>query len=291
MTILDDILAQKREEVAAAKRTTPLDLLKTLPGYGRPTRSLRAALSAPGPLVIAEVKKASPSKGVIRPDFDPVQIAASYIRNGATALSVLTDRKFFQGSLQYLADIRAMARVPVLRKDFILDAYQLHEARAYGADAILLIAAALEPAALGLLHDEAGTIGLEVLVEVHSEEEIDRVRDIGVSIFGVNNRDLRTFHTSLDVTVRLADRIPKGALLVSESGIGTGRDVAMLMSHGVNAVLVGESLMRSPDPGLALAELLRGARDAGASLKGARDAGASKGGAPDAATPLNGGRE
>ena len=197
---------------------------------------------------------------MIRPDFDPVQIAESYVRNGAGALSVLTDEKFFQGSLRYLADIRERTEVPVLRKDFIIDAYQVHESRAYGADAILLIAAALEPETLRALHDEADQLGLDVLVEVHSAEEIEALHGIGVSIFGVNNRDLRTFETSLDVTVRLAGRIPKGALLVSESGIRSGEDIAMLMSHGVNAVLVGESLMRAPDPGLALAELLKGAR-------------------------------
>lgn len=260
MTILDEILAHKREEIAAAKRTVPLERLRQMPGYARPTRSLRAALSAGGPAVIAEVKKASPSKGVIRADFDPVKIAESYVHHGARALSVLTDERFFQGSLQYLSDIRDRTAVPVLRKDFIVDAYQVHEARAYGADAILLIAAALSPEALRALHDEAAQVGLDVLVEVHSAEEIDALRGMDVSIYGVNNRDLRTFETSLDVTIRLARMIPAGALLVSESGIKDGNDVSMLMSHGVNAVLVGESLMRAPDPGLALAELLHGAR-------------------------------
>jgi len=260
MTILDEILEHKRKEVAEARRAVPLDRLMQMPGYARPTRSLRAALSAPKPVVIAEVKKASPSKGVIRADFDPVKIAGSYVRNGAGALSVLTDDRFFQGSLRHLAEIRERTTVPVLRKDFIIDAYQVHEARAHGADAILLIAAAMNPEALGALHREAHGVGLDVLVEVHSADEIDALREVGVAIFGVNNRDLRTFETSLDVTVRLASRIPKGALLVSESGIRNGSDVAMLMSHGVDAVLVGESLMRAPDPGVALAELLREAR-------------------------------
>ena len=258
MTILDEILAHKREEVSAAKVTMPLERLRQMPGYARPTLSLRAALSARGPVVIAEVKKASPSKGVIRADFDPVRIAESYVRHGAGALSVLTDDRFFQGSLRYLSEIRELSSVPVLRKDFIIDAYQVHEARAHGADAILLIAAALSLEALRALHNEADQVGLDVLVEVHSAEEINALRGIDVSIFGVNNRDLRTFETSLDVTVRLAEMIPEGALLVSESGIRDGKDVAMLMSHGVNAVLVGESLMRAPDPGLALAELLEG---------------------------------
>jgi indole-3-glycerol phosphate synthase len=260
MTILEEILAYKREEVAAAKRTTPLNRLQDMPGYVRQTRSLRSALTAKGPVVIAEVKKASPSKGVIRPDFDHLKIAESYVRNGAAALSVLTDEKFFQGSLRYLAEIRERTTVPLLRKDFIIEAYQVHEARAYGADAILLIAAALEPEQLSALHGEAERLGLDVLVEVHSAEELDALRGVGISIVGVNNRDLRTFETSLDVTVRLASRIPEGALLVSESGIRYGADVAMLMSHGVNAVLVGESLMKAADPGLALAELLEGAR-------------------------------
>jgi indole-3-glycerol phosphate synthase len=211
-------------------------------------------------VVIAEVKKASPSKGVIRADFDPVGIADSYVRNGAGALSVLTDEKYFQGSLRHLSAIRERTTVPVLRKDFIVDPYQVHESRAYGADAILLIVAGLEPAALRALHREAVKIGLDVLVEVHSEREIDAVRDVGISLIGVNNRDLRTFETSLDVTVRLAPRIPEGALLVSESGIRSGGDLAMLARHGVDAVLIGESLMRSPDPGLALAALLKEVR-------------------------------
>ena len=260
MTILDDILKSKREEVAAAKRATPLDRLFLMPGYVRPIRSLREAILRSQPAVIAEVKKASPSKGVIRQEFDPVKIAESYVRNGACALSVLTDPKFFQGSLRYLAEIRERATVPVLRKDFIIDAYQVHEARAYGADAILLIASALKPDMLGALHREAVELGLEVLVEVHTAEEIDALRDLGIFIFGVNNRDLKTFETSLDVTLSLAPRIPKTAVLVSESGIKDGADVAMLMTHGVNAVLVGESLMRAPDPGVALAALLEGAR-------------------------------
>lgn len=257
MTILDDILKHKREEVAAAKRSAPLAVLRDLPGFARPTRSLRAALSGRRPAVIAEVKKASPSKGVIRPDFDPLRIADSYVRNGAAALSVLTDQKFFQGNLRYLAEIKERTTVPVLRKDFIIDSYQVDESRAYGADAILLIAAAVDPETLRRLHGEARGLGMDVLVEVHSAEEIDALKGFGIEIFGVNNRDLRTFETSLDVTVRLAGRIPDDALLVSESGIGSGADVAKLLSHGVDAVLIGESLMRAADPGLALAELLK----------------------------------
>jgi indole-3-glycerol phosphate synthase len=257
MSILDDILAHKREEVAARRRATPLQHLVRMPGYLRPARSLREALSGSGPAVIAEVKKASPSKGVIRADFNHLQIAAGYVRNGAAALSVLTDERYFQGSLEHLADIRSITDVPLLRKDFIIDSYQVHEARAYGADALLLIAAALPADVLAGLYAEARRIGLEVLVEVHSGVEIEALRGVGVEIFGINNRDLRTFRTSLEVTTRLAPGIPKGALLVSESGIASGRDVAMLRSHGVNAVLVGESLMRAADPGAALAELIR----------------------------------
>jgi indole-3-glycerol phosphate synthase len=260
MPILDDILDHKRNEVSAAKRAVPLEQLKRMPAYARPIRSLRAALSAEKPVVIAEVKKASPSKGVIRADFDPGEIARSYVRHGAGALSVLTDEAFFQGSLRHLREISEWSPIPVLRKDFVIDSYQVHEARANGADAILLIAAALEPEVLRALHQEAEVLGLDVLVEVHTAGEIEAVRDFGVSIFGVNNRDLRSFATSLDVTIGLAPFIPEEAILVSESGIATHKDVARLVSHGVDAVLVAESLMRAADPGEALARLLKGVR-------------------------------
>ena len=256
MTILDEILAHKREEVSAAKLANPLERLQRMPGYARPTRSLRAALSARGPVVIAEVKKASPSKGVIRQDFDPVAIAKVYEDSGASCLSVLTETKYFKGDLAYLGSIRKAVGLPLLRKDFIVDSYQVYEARAAGADAILLIAACLERRQLEDLLGLAGELGLDVLVESHTAAELDKTLLAGGRIVGINNRDLSSFTVSLDTTFGLLKDIPADRTVVSESGIGTRDDVARLEQAGVDAVLVGESLMREKDIGKKVKELL-----------------------------------
>jgi indole-3-glycerol phosphate synthase len=257
VTILDEILAAKRDEVAEAKRRVPPAALSARAAAAEPVRGFRRALLAGrGPRVIAELKRRSPSKGEIRRDFDPVAIAKSYEAGGAAALSVLTDERFFGGSLAVLEAVRAATSLPLLRKDFVLDAYQIDEARAAGADAVLLIVAALAPNALGELRAHAAGLGLDVLVEVHDEAELDAAKGAGADLIGINNRDLRTFVTDLGVTERLAKRVPHGALVVAESGIFGSEDVTRLARAGASAFLVGESLMREPDPGLALRRLL-----------------------------------
>jgi indole-3-glycerol phosphate synthase len=207
--------------------------------------------------VIAEIKKASPSAGIIRPDFDPVAIARAYQAHGADCLSVLTDERFFQGHLSYLTAVRGATSLPVLRKEFVLDRYQLVEARAAGADAVLLIAEILPGDRLKTLFDEATALGLHVLVELHDADQLPRVIDCGATLIGINNRDLRTFKTTLDHTLELLRRVPADRLVVSESGIKTAADVKVLEQSGVKAILVGESLMRAPDIGKAL-DALRG---------------------------------
>jgi indole-3-glycerol phosphate synthase len=259
VTVLDEILAHKRSEVAAAKtRLAPDVLTARARACPEPTRGFRRALLARGPVprVVAELKRRSPSRGEIRPDFDPVAIARAYEAGGAAALSVLTDERFFGGSLAVLQQVQASTRVPLLRKDFVLDAYQIDEARVAGADAVLLIAAALEAAEVARLREHALGLGLDVLVEVHDEAELDVAKGAGADLIGINNRDLRTFQTDLGVTERLARQVPEGALVVSESGIFTRADMARLERAGASAFLVGESLMREPDPGLALRRLL-----------------------------------
>ncbi len=258
--MLDEIVRHKREEVAAVKRRAPLDSLPR-PGDLPRARDFRTALAAEGGdvRIIAEIKKASPSRGVIREDFDPLALAESYARNGAAALSVLTDEKYFQGRLDYLDAIRARIALPLLRKDFIVDAYQLRESRARGADAILLIVAALARAELADLHGRAREAGLHCLVEVHSEEELDAAAAIGAEIIGINNRNLKTFEVSLDTTRRLAPKLPRAAIGVCESGIRSRADLLNLAGAGVRCFLIGEQLMAAPDPGSRLAELL-GAR-------------------------------
>ena len=259
MTVLDEILAHKREELAAAKaRVAPEALAVRARARVEPTRGFRRALLAGGraPRVIAELKRRSPSRGELRPDFDPVAIAKAYEAGGAAALSVLTDQRFFGGSLAVLESVRGATRLPLLRKDFVVDAYQIDEARVAGADAVLLIAAALAPAELARLREHAVNLGLDVLVEVHDEAELDAAKGAGADLIGINNRDLKTFHTDLAVTERLAKRVPEGALVVAESGIFGREDVARLQRAGAAAFLVGESLMREPDPGLALRRLL-----------------------------------
>jgi indole-3-glycerol phosphate synthase len=260
MTILDDILATKRVEVAEAKaRRDPGELGLEAKACARPTRGFREAIrQARGAAVIAEVKRRSPSKGLIREDFDPVAIARAYAEAGATCISVLTDADYFGGCLEDLERIRAAVDLPLLRKDFTIDPVQIDEARLRGADAILLIVAALGDADLRLLYDHARNLGLDALVEVHDESELDRARALGADLVGVNNRDLRTFEVDLGTTERLASRIEDAdVVLVAESGIADAADVDRLARAGAAGVLVGESLMREPDPGRALRALRR----------------------------------
>jgi indole-3-glycerol phosphate synthase len=255
--ILDEILARKRDEVAAAKRARPREILHDEPGFHQPRRGFRGALAAaPAPAVIAEIKRASPSRGLIRADFDPVAHARSYEAGGAICLSVLTDRHYFPGATEHLTAARAACRLPCLRKDFLVDPYQVDEARAAGADAVLVIAAAGDAALREDLHGRAGTLGLDVLVEVHDESELAWAVGIGATLIGINNRDLRTFETRLEVTERLAAGVPAGTLLVAESGIHGRTDVDRMLAAGAHALLVGEALMRRPDPGEALRELV-----------------------------------
>jgi len=263
MTYLDCILQAKKEEVSDRRKRIPPVQLMELPGYQLPRRSLRAALISRSPAVIAEIKKASPSKGMIRADCDPGAIALSYVRAGAAALSVLTDEPFFKGRIDYLLQAREGHAAPILRKDFIIDSYQLSEARAYGADAVLLIVAALGSERLFELKEEAERLGLETLVEVHNERELEALDKGIVEILGINNRDLSSFNTTLDVTLRLAELVPAGTVIVSESGIRDSVDLQLLEGHGVHAVLVGEAFMRADDPGAALRALLGGKAGAG----------------------------
>ena len=256
MSVLETILAHKRDEVAADKKAVSFDSLKDLPGFTRPCVSLQRALRGKHLAIIAEIKKASPSQNVIREDFDPVAIAHEYQGAGASAISMLTDRKFFQGSLDYIDNIRADISIPILRKDFTVDPYQLYQSKAHGADAVLLIAAALAETQLQELHDEANDIGLECLVEIHSEAELESLDLNRVRLLGINNRDLKTFNTDLRTSIRLKALVPPDILLVSESGINTRNDVEQLLLHGIHAMLIGESLMRAQSPGKALAELL-----------------------------------
>jgi indole-3-glycerol phosphate synthase len=257
--ILARILATKADEVAAAKRVRSLREVEQAARAAPPPRdfegALRAKIAAGRPAVIAEIKKASPSRGVLRADFDPAAIAASYARGGAACLSVLTDRPYFQGAPEFLAAARAAAPLPALRKDFLVDEYQVHEARALGADAILLIVAALDDARMRALEACARELGMAVLVEVHDAAELDRALSLATPLVGVNNRNLRTFDVSLATTLDLLPRIPPERLVVTESGILAPEHVATMRAHGVNAFLVGEAFMRAPDPGAALAAL------------------------------------
>tara|TARA_B100000809_G_scaffold224824_1_gene235261 strand:- start:162 stop:941 length:780 start_codon:yes stop_codon:yes gene_type:complete len=257
MTILDDIVATKRLEIADAQRVCSEEELRGRLANAPPVRDFFAELAADGPIkLIAEVKKASPSAGVIREDFDPVAIAATYERHGASCLSVLTDASYFQGSLDYLRAIRDQVALPLLRKDFILDTYQLLEARVFGADAVLLIAECLDDCQLRKLHNEAIELDLVPLVEFYEPDNVARVLDAGATLIGVNNRDLHTFTTNLDHTLRMRERVPDHCLLVAESGIRTRADVERLEAAGVDAILVGECLMRRADIGAAVDQLL-----------------------------------
>jgi indole-3-glycerol phosphate synthase len=266
-TILTTILAKTRATVAAAKKSVPLaDLERKITHRPRGWAGALRRQALVGTAVIAEIKKASPSKGLIRADFDPAWLAARYRIGGAAALSVLTDEPYFQGSLRNLELASAAAPLPCLRKDFMVDEYQIVEARAHRADAILLIAAALTNAELKHLADVAGGFSLDVLVEVHTTDELSRVLDTGLAALGetgalaigVNNRDLRTFEVSLETSLALVEQIPASVVRVTESGIFTPADIARLRKAGFDAFLIGESLMRQPDPGAALAELLAG---------------------------------
>lgn len=255
-TILDRIIASKRQELNQTQAAVPFRDLEHHLAQAPPVRDFRAALERPGEVrVIAEVKKASPSAGVLREDFDPVAIARTYEQHGAACISVLTDAPFFQGSLAYLSAIRAAVSVPLLRKDFIIDPYQLLEARVAGADAVLLIAEVLDDATLGSLLREARVLGMQALLEVHEADNLARVLKTGARLVGINNRNLCTFETRLEHTLALASQLPAGVCLVSESGIHTRADVERLRPAGVKAVLVGETLMRAPDIGRKLDEL------------------------------------
>jgi len=258
-TILDKIVATKREEVAAARRALPIEVLQDRAAEAPLPRDFLAALGGAPPIrLIAEVKKASPSRGVIRARFEPVEIARTYQRHGASCLSVLTDERYFQGRLEYLRQVREAVDLPVLRKDFIIDPYQVVEARAAGADAVLLIAECLDAKALAELHETVLRWGMTALVELYEPENLPRVLDAGARLIGVNNRDLRTFEVDLEHTLRMRECIPADRLLVGESGIGSRADVERLQAAGVDAMLVGESLMREADIGAAVDRLLGG---------------------------------
>ncbi len=260
--ILDQILARKHEEISALRARTTLDTLHKQAELAGPVRGFAAALkrrAENGASVIAEIKRASPSKGLIRADFDAAWLAQEYDRGGAACLSVLTDRDYFQGGNEYLIAARAACALPVIRKDFLIDEWQIVEARAIGADCVLLIAAALSASRLRELHHCARTLGLDVLVEIHDGAELDQVlsADLGHDyLLGINNRNLRSFETRLETTLDLLHRLPPGAEVVTESGIATSADVQRMLAAGVKRFLVGESLMRQPSPAAALQVLI-----------------------------------
>jgi len=258
--VLKRILARKVEEVAERQVSAPLQALKAQLAEASPPRGFVAAMQAANgqgrAAVIAEVKKASPSKGLLREDFKPAEIARQYQAGGAACLSVLTDRDFFQGHEDYLQQARAACDLPVLRKDFTVDPYQVFEARVLGADCILLIVSALSDGQLQDLYQQAREIGLDVLVEVHDGVELERALALDLDLVGINNRNLRTFETSLDTTLDLLDQIPAGVTVVSESGLHHSDDIRRLQASGVNAFLIGEAFMRQPDPGVALKTLI-----------------------------------
>lgn len=256
-TILEKIVVTKRREVAEARQRRPEIELRAALADAPPVRDFFAPLAVEGPIrLIAEVKKASPSAGVIRADFDPVAIAQIYEAHGAACLSVLTDEPYFQGSLDYLRAVKAAVELPVLRKDFLIDSYQLLEARSAGADAVLLIAECLDDCSLRKLHNEALELGLTPLVELYEPANLPRVLEAGATLIGVNNRNLHTFEVDLEHTLRLRREVPNDCVLVGESGIRTRADVLRLEAAGVDAILVGESLMREPDIGAAVDRLL-----------------------------------
>jgi indole-3-glycerol phosphate synthase len=253
---LDEIVRHVRSEVEMRRQQVPAAALQDRPLFQAARRKFAARLQGKGRHIIAEVKRASPSQGLIRSDFNSVNIARRYADNGASALSVLTEERFFQGSLTYLEEIRSAVSLPLLRKDFIFDRYQLLEARSYGADAILLIVAILSPAQLRELREEAQALEMDALVEVHTEEELDQALSSGAGIIGINNRDLQTFAVSLSTTERLAPAVPAEVVVVCESGLESAAQIQRIEKVGVHAFLIGETLMRATDPGAKLKELL-----------------------------------
>jgi len=261
VAILDQIVSRTRERVSERRRVRPFDEVRARVANAPPRRPFAAALSRPGRVnVVAEYKRRSPSRGPIREDLAPAQVARAYERGGAIALSVLTDEDFFGGRLEHLEEARSATALPALRKDFVIDAYQVWEARSAGADALLLIVAVLRDQELRALLDEAAASGLEALVEVHDQEELDRAIAAGARVVGVNNRDLKTLAVSLATATSLAPRIPDEVVAVAESGIKTGADVRRLREAGYDAFLVGEHLMSAGDPGAALRALVEEAR-------------------------------
>lgn len=254
--VLQKILAVKAEELALARKSIPLAAMRCLaesePAARDFAAALRAKIEAGQPAVIAEIKKASPSKGLLRAEFDPAAIARSYAAGGAACLSVLTDRQFFQGKPEDLALARNACTLPALRKDFVIDPYQVYECRAMGADCILLIVAALDAGKMRELERCAMELGMAVLVEVHDAGELTRALELRSMLIGINNRDLRTFSTTLQTTIDLLPRVPQDRLVIAESGIAGPRDIATLRGHGVDAFLIGEAFMREADPGEAL---------------------------------------
>ena len=257
MSVLERILEVKRGEIAAAKERSPLATIEMRAKAAPAVRDFVAALRARRPAVIAEIKKASPSRGVLRENFEPAAIARSYEKGGAACISVLTDRQFFQGDAADLAAARGACALPVLRKDFVIEPYQVFESRVFGADCILLIAACLTQPQMIELEGLAGSLGMAVLVEVHDANELEFALALRTPLIGVNNRNLKTFETRLDTTLELLPRIPSSRIVVTESGILAAADVARMRSAGVNTFLVGEAFMRSEDPGAALASLFR----------------------------------
>jgi indole-3-glycerol phosphate synthase len=258
-TILKKIIFRKLEEIQQGCEAIPLREMKQRAMLAPPARdfvaAMQAKLDAGQSAVIAEIKKASPSKGVLREPFDPVEIAKSYAEHGAACLSVLTDVDFFQGSNAYLQQVRAAVNLPIIRKDFIVDDYQVYEARAIGADCILLIAAAIGDAQMYELTQVALQLGMDVLIEVHNEDELERALRLPLPMIGINNRDLHNFEVSLDTTLRMLDKIPDDRIVITESGILTPADVQKMRAHHVNSFLVGETFMRAANPGEKLAEL------------------------------------
>jgi indole-3-glycerol phosphate synthase len=257
--ILNRILVRKQQEIAARRQVTSIDELQHRARDAAFPRGFVAALKRRvehgDAAVIAEIKKASPSKGVIREDFDVVEIAKSYAAGGASCLSVLTDHDFFQGHEDFLVAARGACELPVIRKDFIVDPYQVIESRAIAADCILLIVAAMDDETLASLHQQARSLGMDVLVEVHDRDELERALRLDLELVGINNRDLRTFDTSLDTTIELLELVPDDCLVVTESGIHSRDDIALMRKHDVHAFLVGEAFMRVPDPGQGLKQL------------------------------------
>lgn len=254
--ILDEIVQRKREDVRLAKQERPIAMLQSAPGYAAARRSLAATLQRSGRRVIAELKRSSPSRGRLCSVFDPGAIARSYQAAGAAAVSVLTEEHWFEGDIRHLELVRRSIEVPVLRKDFILDTYQVQEARAFGADAILLIVRILSEESLRLLLEEARAASLEVLAEVHDREDLDRALRYDIPLIGVNNRNLATMEVNLDTTLALCRLVPSDRTVVAESGIRSGSDIERLEAAGVHAFLIGEALMEAADPGLRLREFL-----------------------------------